>query len=209
MGNTTDRRIRWTLTGAALDAFLGRLDEDRDRAAAQYEALRRRLHALLTWWGSRNPNELADMTLDRVSMKLQEGAVVPAASLFPYIRSVARLIYYESLRDEEREERALRDATMPGGAHVTREAPGPPSGDGAEPALRALDGCLDTLASTDRELILDYYSAEGGSNLAGRRRLAMKLGISATALRIRAHRLRERLEACVDAAMANVVKALR
>ncbi|MCU1349881.1 MAG: hypothetical protein JWO56_2911, partial [Acidobacteria bacterium] len=39
----------------------------------------------------------------------------------------------------------------------------------------------------------------GGSNIVARRSLAVRLALSATALRIRVHRLRERLEECVRA----------
>jgi DNA-directed RNA polymerase specialized sigma24 family protein len=181
---------RWALNGAALDALLGRLDEDRERAALAYEGLRSRLQALAGWWGSIDPLELADRALDRVAMKLEEGAVVPASSLPAYIRSVARLLFYESLREAEREERAQREAPQP--------AEGDPS---AERTLEALDGCLDSLAAAERDLILDYYGGDGGSNSSARRSLAVKLDLSPTALRIRAHRLRERLETCVESSM--------
>lgn len=181
---------RWELTRSALDALLVRLDRDGDRAAAAYEELRRRLVALLGWWGADQPHELADQALDRVAVKLHEGAVVPDASLHAYVRGVAHLVFQEWSRKAAREEQ------------VQRESSGLWEGRGdVEDAHRALDGCLGHLTSADRRLILDYYTAEEASNIAGRRRLAMKLGLSATALRIRAHRVRERLQQCVDAAL--------
>ncbi len=188
MRNESGQNARWALTATALDAILTRLDADRERAAVKYESLRARLQALLGWWGSSNPIELADKTLDRVAAKLEEGAVVPEASLPAYLRSVARLVYYEALRENEREERALREAPQAGGADLD-----------AERTLHALDECLETLGFSERELILDYYTSDSGPKIAARRRLGAKLNLSPAALRIRAHRLRERLEKCVGA----------
>jgi DNA-directed RNA polymerase specialized sigma24 family protein len=175
------------LTAAALDCLLARLDSDRDRAGERYEALRRRLHGLLRWWGSENPLELADRTLDRVAMKLDEGAPVSADALPGYVRGVARLVFHESLREREKEERVLRD--LP-----------PIAGDSdREGTLAALDDCLDTLASADRRLIINYYAVHRTSMIESRRRMASDLKLSSTALRIRAHRLRQRLEECLAA----------
>ena len=86
MPQKTAQTTRWALTGAALDRLLARLDPDRDRAALKYEALRTRLQTQMGWWGSHNPLELADRALDRVATKLEEGAVVPGASLPAYVR---------------------------------------------------------------------------------------------------------------------------
>lgn len=188
MPEKTAQTTRWALTGAALDRLLARLDPDRHRAAVQYEALRARLQALLAWWGSHDPQDLADRALDRVATKLEEGAVVPASSLAAYIRSVARLVFYEAARESEREERARREAPQPTIA-----------GGDSEWALQALDRCLESLAAEERGLILQYYAADAGSQIASRRALATELGLTLTALRIRTHRLRERLEKCVGA----------
>ncbi|MCU1350599.1 MAG: hypothetical protein JWO56_3629, partial [Acidobacteria bacterium] len=89
MHDSDGRQARWALTGQALDGLLARLDGDRERAAVRYEQLRSRLQGLFGWWGAENAFELADRTLDRVAAKLQEGAVVPAASLPAYLRGAA------------------------------------------------------------------------------------------------------------------------
>ena len=107
------------------------------------------------------------------------------------MRSVARIVYYESLRQEKREAAAAEIAPAP-------RAEEPDS----ERSLQALDTCLETLPPEDRQLILDYHAGPDGSNITARRRLAARLGLSATALRIRAHRLRTRLERCVRGSSA-------
>jgi DNA-directed RNA polymerase specialized sigma24 family protein len=186
--DTTPGQARRRITAAALDGLLSRLDSDRDHAGERYEELRRRLNGLFRWWGSVSSFELADRTLDRVAMKLQEGAAVTAEALPGYVRGVARLVFHESLRERQQEERALREL--------------PTDDDGEsdqEEALAALDVCLDTLNPDDRRLILGYYAPGATSMIKTRQSIASALRLSPTALRIRAHRLRQRLEECLAA----------
>jgi DNA-directed RNA polymerase specialized sigma24 family protein len=171
----------WKLTEAAFERLLAALDHDRERGAVAYERLRHRLIGLLQWWGAPAAEDLADATLDRLARKLEEGAVIAAGSLGAYARGVARMIFYE----------AGRDARVP-------PPPEPdPKPEDAERALTCLDRCLEALPPDERRLVLRYY--EDGHKAELRRRLAAEAELSATALRIRVHRLRERLEACVTA----------
>src|SRR5262245_36440925 len=85
----------WRLTPAAFERLLSALAQDRESAAVEYERLRGRLVGLIGWWGASGSEDLADMTLDRVARKLEEGAVVPAGSFGAYVRGVARMIFYE------------------------------------------------------------------------------------------------------------------
>lgn len=183
MAEKTLQDGRWALTGAALDRLLERLDADRETAAARYEELRARLRALFEWWGAQDASALADRALDRVAVKLLEGTEIGAASLPAYVRSVAQHVLFEWRREESRQEKAVRD--VPLHEPVTEEE------------LAALDRCLERLEAEDRKLILEYYE---GTHKATRQRLAEKLGVTATALRIRAHRLRRRLRDCVGRA---------
>lgn len=174
----------WNLTAGALAGLLGLLDSDRERAAIAYEKLRERTIGLLGWWGAVRPEELADETLDRVARRLEEGAAVSRASLGAYVRGVARLVYYESRR--ERNEQLSGD-DFP--------AADPPE---ESEALRCLDRCLSSLEDDERLQVLRYYE---GNKIEVRQRIARELDISMTALRIRMHRLRARLERCVSACL--------
>ena len=60
-----------------------------------------------------------------------------------------------------------------------------------------LNRCLAALAAPSRELILDYYASEGRKRIDARKRMAEALGISESALRNRAQRLRDGLERCI------------
>jgi len=167
----------------AFDRLLNALDSDRERAGTAYEHLRERTAGLLRWWGAADAEELADLTLDRVARKLEEGASITDGSFGAYVRGVARMIFYESRR---------RPQIQPGDAAYL--AP-PPSSD--PDLLTCLESCLNALDPEDRATVLRYY---GEGKLAEvRRHLGDELGITMTALRIRAHRLRVQLERCMTA----------
>jgi DNA-directed RNA polymerase specialized sigma24 family protein len=176
-------RQRWKLSAPAFDRLLKALDPDRDRAAVAYEQLRERIGGLLEWWGSTHAEELADETLDRVARKIEEGAVIAEGSFGAYVRGVARMVFHEAGRQ-------AFDVPL-----SEREVVAPDEGESLEPALVCLDRCLDSLRSEERRLVLSYY--EGERRMAARQELADNLGVSMTALRIRMHRVRERLEGCV------------
>ena len=172
----------WQLTPAAFERLLHALDTDQERAALAYEQLRQRIVGLMRWWGAWMAEDLADQTLDRVARKLEEGAVVPPGSFGAYARGVARMIFYEWTRSSR--------AQLPESVTV---APAEPT---SEPALDQLDRCVAKLEPDEQKLVLRYYG--DGKHAELRRALAEELGISQTALRIRAHRLRQRLEHCMS-----------
>ena len=168
------------LTADGLEQLLRALDHDRDTAAREYSRLRDRIAGLLRWWGAADSDDLADATLDRVARTLARGKVVPRTSLSSYVQGVARMIFYESARAERRRQVSEQHALLHDHPAVT------------DPLLDCLDSCLDRLQPGERDLMLRYYGQ--GRQHVIRRELAEELGISSTALRLRAHRLRERLE---------------
>jgi DNA-directed RNA polymerase specialized sigma24 family protein len=179
----------WTLTSPAFERLLAALDADRDRAALAYERLRERVIGLLRWWGAASPEELADETLDRVARKLEAGADIPDGSLGAYVRGVARMVFHEWTR-------------RPRAAQGTVDVAAAPRDGSESAALDQLDACLDALDPAERGLLLKYY---GEGRLADvRRHLAGELGLTQTALRIRAHRLRVRIETAMKRSLTYV-----
>jgi DNA-directed RNA polymerase specialized sigma24 family protein len=193
LSSVSTRKKGWVLTQGAFDRLLALLDEDRERAGAAYEAARLRLVKFFEWNGSGAPEEHADETINRVARKVDEGEEIrnPAA----YFLGVARLLLHEVYKARA-SERAALDA-LPESAHTSEgEAP-------EEPRRACLAGCLRALAPESRELIVEYYREEKQAKIEWRRRLAERLNLgSLNALRIRAHRIRSQLEACVRACLA-------
>ncbi len=181
---------RWQLTAETLESLLEFLDADRDAAARKYEALRSRLIRLFVWRGCDSPDERTDETLDRVARKLQEGVKIQAEP-FSYAAGVAYRIFQETLRHDQRQQSAVREM-----AEVA------PPEETDDEQLDCLDECLDALSRRERDLIVGFYQGEKGIRISRRRSLAEDLGISVNALRIRAHRLRARLEDCVRECLA-------
>ncbi len=177
---------RWQLTAETLEQLLEFLDADRDAAARKYEALRSRLIRLFVWRGCGSPEERTDETLDRMARKLKEGVTIQTEA-FSYAAGIAYRIFQETLRHDQRQRRALQE--------MAEVPPPPPEEDDGR--LGCLDECLDALARRDRDLIMGFYRGERGVRIARRKSLAGDLGISVNALRIRAYRLRARLETCV------------
>ena len=61
-----------------------------------------------------------------------------------------------------------------------------------------LENCLERLSSNSRALIEGYYSAEKQAKIVLRKRLAQQYGINVSVLRLRALRLRQKLQACIE-----------
>jgi DNA-directed RNA polymerase specialized sigma24 family protein len=178
----TRRRAR-ELSASTLSALLARLSPDPDRAGPAYEALRLSLVAFFTWRGAASADECADETIDRLGARLAEGLAVD--DLPRFARGVARLVLLEHWRRP-----GARRGPLP-------ESSGPQPIPGEEALQVCLERCLDRLDPADRALILDYYAAEGRGRIDTRRQLTQALGVSETALRSRALRLRQRLERCI------------
>lgn len=178
------------LTREALERLLALLDPETDRAARKYHQLRRRLVRLFEWRGARFPEDLSDETILRVARRLEDGVEIRADDPFRYFCGVAHLVFKEVLR-ERRRERHLQD---PGNWPQSQ-------GEDAEPddeRMDVLQECLDRLAPDQRDLILDYHEGERRERIENRREIAEQLGIPLNALRIRVHRIRSKLERCVE-----------
>lgn len=182
-------RVPRELTARSLAGLLARLDPDPDRAGEAYEALRSTLVKFFDWRGARAPDECADLTLDRLARKLEEGERIEDPRGFAH--GIARLVLLEQWRSPEAR------AVPAGEAALERlAAPEPPGTPEDEPRGACFEKCLSELPAEGRRLILGYYAAEG-RKIENRKRLADSLGLSDNALRSRAQRIRDRLERCV------------
>jgi DNA-directed RNA polymerase specialized sigma24 family protein len=185
----TSVKNKWALTQEAFDLLLASLDADREQAGQKYEQIRLKLVKYFEWRRVAFPDREVDETINRVARKLESGADVH--NLNAYFYGVARLIFSESLRAQEREQEALRQT------HSVEATPS--MDDDPDPARRhaCLERCLQHLPEESRTLIIEYYQEDKGRKIERRKGLASRLGIPLNALRIRAHRIRAGLEACV------------
>ncbi len=172
-------------------ALLAELDSDRRLASQKYEQLRRRLVDFFSWERSPSPEDLADEALDRLAKRIREGAQI--ADLNRYVAGIARLVFRESLLDNQRRQAALRDLPRTG-AHAV-ETPD-------ERTAPCLKRCMERLPGHSRDLILRYYTGDQRARIEVRRQLAEELGVSLNAVRNRAQRIRDRLQACVERCVA-------
>jgi DNA-directed RNA polymerase specialized sigma24 family protein len=174
------------LTAGAFESLLARLGPDAERAGAAYEDLRRALVSFFTWRGAATPDECADETLDRLGRRLEEGTVVDDVPRFA--RGIARLVLLEHWRRLEAQSVSFDDI-----AASALVAPEP-----SDDTLSAcLERCLKELPAATRDLLLQYYAAEGRDRVQSRKRITRALAISESALRNRAQRARDALERCM------------
>lgn len=185
-------KSEWVLTQAAFDGFLAALDRDRDKAGEKYEYIRLKLLKYFRWCGSEVPDIDADETINRVTRRIYEGQDV--YNLTGYIIGVAKLVQAESLKRRKQirmlDEGVLID--LPSTGVVVEVAN----------SQECLKRCLERLSDEDREAIIEYYRHKKTDKIDCRKRLAARLGISLNTLRVKMHRQRMNLEACVEKCLA-------
>lgn len=173
-----------------LNTLLQRLGPDPDLAGTRYEQLRRRLISLFSYRRCPYPEELADETLDRAARRLEEiGAGFVGSDPTRFVYGVAWNVARESFRRRTTE-------PLPDRWEHLRATP-PPQEAEEERARACLDRCLARLAAEEQSLVLGYFEGEGGERIERRSALARQLGLSPNALRLRIHRLTDRLRECV------------
>lgn len=185
-------KSEWVLTQAALDGFLATLDRDREKAGEKYEYIRLRLLKYFQWCGSDVPDIDADETINRVTRRIYEGQDV--YNLTGYIYGVAKLVHAESLKQRNRR-RALEEESFIELSSIGVEVEVANYQD-------CLERCLGCLSDEEREVITEYYRYKKTEKIDCRKRLAAKLGISMNTLRVKMHRQRMNLEACVEKCLA-------
>jgi len=158
---------------AEFDELLRWLDPDPEMAAQKYESIRRKLIASFSYKRCVFAEDLADETFNRVARKLPRIKEDYCGNPLSYFFGVARKIHLEQ---------SHRTSSI-------RFPRRPPAQDDLEEVFERLDDCLRQLPTSDRELILNYFQADGREKIQNRKRLAEQLGIPTNLLRIRVHRI--------------------
>ena len=184
------------LTEELFEELLVWLDPDREIAGQKYENIRRGLVKIFINNGRHCVEDLADETINRVAIKLNQIKDDYHGDHCLYFYGVAKKIVHE--------DRRRTPVPLP----VPLPIPDGNSDDDIEAEYECLDMCLEQLTRENRELILQYYQDEKRVKIDHRRRLAAKLGIPLNALRIRAYRIRNSLELCVRQCLVQVMSEM-
>lgn len=163
------------------DRLLNWLDADSERAGSIYEKIRWRLIAILASRGCRFPEELADETIDRVARRVVDIQDTYVGDKAIYFLGVMNNVHHEYLKRPEVSEPSICNYDV----------------EAKEKTYGCLDKCLDKLTPNSRQMIEQYYAEDKRAKVDLRKRIALQLGISINTLRLRALRIREKLQACI------------
>jgi len=181
---------KWTLTKEAFDKLLESLAPDRDSAANKYLEIRANLLKFFEWRGCPFPEDHADETFNRVARKIVDGEEIRNHAA--YIIGVARLLVLEIIKANTKQREALNELQA---VDTTYD-------ELAEIRIECLQNCLQQLPADSRELIMEYYQGDKSAKIENRKRLGTRLGLTINTLRMRAQRLRDRLQVCVESCVS-------
>lgn len=193
------QRRHATLTQEAFDKLLDSLDSDRQTAAEKYERIRLRLANFFEYRGCSSPDDYADITINCAAKKLDEGSQIYSSDPLSYFIGIARNILQEYWELSSRRAASVDELSIAEHPRVDaietiqREEDRSRS----EAELTCLEECLDQSGERSRDLILGYYVGEKGQKIRNRKQLAAEFNLAPAALRLRAFRVRARLEGCV------------
>jgi DNA-directed RNA polymerase specialized sigma24 family protein len=168
------------------DRLLNWLDADRERAGMLYERIRRRLVTILAARGCPLAEELADETIDRVARRVSDIEQIYIGDKAIYFLGVMNNVHHEYLR------RPAAPRLIDTSHQVETK----------EDVHACLDDCLERLAPYSRQLIERYYAADKKAKIDLRKVIARELGIKPATLRLRALRIREKLQTCIEKCMS-------
>jgi hypothetical protein len=157
-------------------------------SSPRFEELRSRLIRIFARRGCSIPEDLADETVSRVLAKLPEIAPTYEGDPVRFFHAVARNVYLEYTR---------RPRTVPIEENLDWRDSRGDEAPSSEVKYECLEACMGTLRQDDRWIIGEYYQHRKGAKIDYRKALAAQLEIGMNALRIKACRIRRRLQNCV------------
>ena len=166
------------------DRLLLWLDPDPERAGVIYEKIRWRLIAILASRGCPLAEELADETIDRVARRVADIQARYIGDRAIYFLGVMNNVHHEYLKQP-----------------LPRLIEGGDNSDELESTHLCLDNCLEKLPPHSRQIIERYYAETKRAKIDLRKRIAREFGVSLNTLRLRALRIRAKLQACIKQCM--------
>jgi RNA polymerase sigma factor (sigma-70 family) len=191
--------LKWNLTQDSFNKLLMQLGSTAEDAGLEYERIRGRLIRYFEWQKCSDPEQLADETINRVTRGLEDGKEIWTSNPLSFFYGVARNVAREQWRKQET---VSLEQLGPKAPHLQHQDENSELVKSQDEEFGCLEKCARALPDTQRNLIINYYFGEKSLKIHRRKELADEFGISMNALRIRAHRIREELEACVAGCVA-------
>ncbi len=181
-GNSMSQAVQLkTLEQADFDRLLAWLDPNPERAGELYESIRWRLVAVLAARGCRIPEELADEAIDRVARRVADIRATYVGDPAIYFLAVMNNVHHEY----------LRRPPLPHLVQANEDT------EVKEQTFLCLDKCLAKLSPHAREIIEQYYAENKQAKINLRKRIAARFGMKQSNLRLRALRIRAKLQTCI------------
>lgn len=189
----------WQPTPEAFEKLLLWLDPDIDAAAEKYEKIREKLNKLFKWRNCTPEEDYTDITINRVNRRIWESTAVDVKDPYTYFHGTALNVIREYWKREQKYQH--EDIEKPGrdlvGGKTAVEVIDERASHNAEAhRYHCMHDCLRRLPSENRELIVAYHNGENKKEI--RKQLADKMKVPINVLRIRACRIRDGLQSCVD-----------
>ena len=174
------------------------LSPDEAQAAVEYQNLHQRLTRFFDWNNAQDPMALADETLDRLAKRaaesaMSEGAQSAANEGVRNVSAFALGVARHLLQEEARRKIKMAEINQHWRSMELARAKDPDT----EALEAALLQCLENMPPERRRLIEAYYNYGGAEKIRMHQQLAEAEGLSLNALRNRALRSRQELEACI------------
>lgn len=167
-------------------------------AGRDYKTIHHRLTRIFTSRGCIDAEMLADEVMNRVAVRIDKVVTTYEGDPVKCLLGFAENVYHEDWRDRQKlsEAEPPTQSTPPdGGEKEERERKK------REQEDECLAICMEELSKADGNLFRRYFQEEERAKIA-RKKLAAELKITANALRIKAHRIRRRLQQCMQACLA-------
>lgn len=175
----------------SFDKLLALLDADREQAGLKYENLRQRLIKFFEWRNCEMSEELSDVVFDRMLKKISEGEQIHHISA--YAATVAQYVFKEYLRSNERQNQLIEDSPE---VQNIRAKEIQNNDEFTEFRQNCFDKCLAEFDAENRKFIIAYYNTDEKTLINTRKRLAEEMKSNLNTLRIKACRLKAKLENC-------------
>jgi hypothetical protein len=175
------------LTQESFDRLLTWLHSHPEEAGKRYVQIRSDLVRRFASHHCAQPERLADITLDRVAMKLAEIIDTFVGEPERYIHRVAFFVLLESRA------RTVNEMELNENLPVIK----PEEDENLEAEHACLEKCLGTLSLQKRELIKSYYDGYKAAKIKRRKELAVQHNIEQPILRVTVLRIRKNLKSCI------------